>query len=115
MMAFVFPFSDITNNEMIDLFNNGFSSLKHLDNMCYENFILTNNDDWNNDDPDSFLLSSLHLKKPDCNYYFADDSLHSVSQAGNDKLSVISLNINSIPCNFNNFRLLYRWNCIFIL
>ena len=61
VMAFVFPFSGISDNEMIDIFNNTFSSLKNLNNMCYNNFILTNNDDWNNGDPDSFLLSSLRL------------------------------------------------------
>ena len=92
--------SDTENNE--GLFRESdFYTLNDLSNMQYNNFSIRDTVDIDGTDPDTFLQENLFLQNPVSHYHFPQYPLN--YRGSPNILSVISLNINSLPLNLHSF------------
>lgn len=93
--------SDAEIGELLPRCNVEMNNLANLSNMQYNNFSVNNDDHTVSPDPDNFLQEKLFLPNPVSCYHFPDSPL--MYTCSPDPLSVISLNINSLPQNLSSF------------
>ena len=101
----IFPFNSLNNSDLqkllwVDNVSDGILPIDVLNSMNIESFISHDSHTLDND-PDTFLQSSLHLNNP-CSTYVS--LCPPVNPRNNDKVfNVISFNICSVPQHFDEF------------
>ena len=101
------PFAGIDDDELLDLIYIHKCDLDRLYEMKFNQFP---NDNDNIDqhvidlDPDYNFFLQNNYNRDECNYYFCDDFLKIDNSIKQNNFSIINLNINSVPRNFDNFR-----------
>ena len=98
--SYIFPFSDLNDLEFLNLDNNYSVDLSYLNDKVFDQFYSEYDNYDINFDPSSNYFNELKPIFENCNYVFTDDQGFDVDQ---DSFSVCCLNINSIPCNFEQF------------
>ena len=100
---FIFPFSQLNYFEFVNINQNCISSLDYLICKKYDQIIIDNDKYDRNLDPNYNHFSLFNEQMSDSSYYFVDDSSYQELCDINSSLSFCSLNINSVPHNFENF------------
>ena len=101
----IFPFNSLNDSDLqkllwVDNVSDGILPIDVLNSMNIESFISHDSHTLDND-PDTFLQSSLHLNNP-CSTYLS--LCPPVNPRNNDKVfNVISFNICSVPQHFDEF------------
>ena len=108
------PFRNISDDQLSLLFNDftdiaePIFSFSVLDKIIFINFVHDSNvsDSHLQDvNPDTFIQNDLYLSNPDCQYTFPGNDLKNTlnNYDHNNTMSVISLNINSLPDHMEEF------------
>ena len=78
-------------------------SIEQLSNLSFEQFTADPDKYLSENLPDKFLTENMHIKIPNCNYYFPEEL--TTLKCYPDKLFNIAChNINSLPLKIEDFR-----------
>ena len=93
------PFANISDNELLDLFNDDLPYrfvLGDLEKMQFDNIVWNDDSQLQEHDPDNFILGSLGISNPVSMYHFPCTQLgNQLNDTNLNSMSVVSYNINS--------------------